>query len=97
MGIARYFESHVCKDDVVFMGHRRHALCICIMAGFLLVSPVGIPFVRLIDVVSQFIERMDPIPMVVVETIDGLDRMSRGEVMALGGSPLLLKVTIFFF
>ena len=48
--------------------------------------------VRLIDVVSQFLDKRDPIPMIVAETIDGLDKVRDGDSLVFGGSPLLLQV-----
>ena len=60
--------------------------------GFLLVSSVDITSVRLIDVISQFLDRHDPIPMIVVKTIHGLDKVRDGDSTVLGSSPLLLQV-----
>ena len=74
------------------MAYRRHALCLCVFAGFLLVSSMDIASVRLIDVVLQFLDRHDPIPMIVAETIDGLDKIRDSDSTVLGGSPLLLQV-----
>ena len=51
---------------------------------------MDIASVRLTDVVSQFLNRHDPIPIIVAETIDGLDRIRDGDSTVLGGSPLLL-------
>ena len=45
---------------------------------------------RLIDVVSQFLDKQGPIPMIVAETIDGLDKVRDGDLAVLSGSPLLL-------
>ena len=55
---------------------------------------------RLIDVVSQFLDRQDPNPMILAEMIDGLDRVRDGDSLVFGGSPLLLQVnnaSFFFF
>ena len=53
---------------------------------------MDIALVRLIDVVSQFLDRHDPISMIVAETIDGLDKVRDGDSMVFGRSPLLLQV-----
>ena len=92
MGLVKRFKDRAHPDDAAFIAYRRHALCICVFEGFLLVSSVDIASVRLIDVVSQFLDRHDPIPMIVVETIDGLDKVIDGDSIVLGGSPLLLQV-----
>ena len=56
MGLVRRFKDRPHSNDATFMGYRRHALCLCIFVGFLLLSSVDIASVRLIDVVSQFLD-----------------------------------------
>ena len=100
MGLVRKFKDCAHPHDAASIGQRRNALCICVFAGFLLASPVGITSVGLIDVVSQFLDRQDPIPLVLAETIGGLDRIRDGDSAIFGGSPLLLQVKFsdsFFF
>ena len=92
MGLVRLFKDHTNPDDAAFMGYRRHALCLRVFTGFVLVSSMDFASVRLIGVVSQFLDRHDPIPMIVVETIDGLDKIKDDDSTVLGGIPLLLQV-----
>ena len=47
---------------------------------------------RLMDVVAQFLDQCDPIPTIIAENIDGLDKVRDGDSTVLDGSPLLLQV-----
>ena len=58
---------------------------------------MNIALVRLIVVVSQFLDCHDPIPMIVAEMIDNLDRIRDGDSTVLGGSPSLLQIKKHFF
>ena len=77
MGLVRRFKDCAYPDDVTSIGPRRNALCMCVFAVFLLASRADFAPVGLIDVVSQFLDRQDPIPMILAETIGGLDKIGR--------------------
>jgi hypothetical protein len=80
------------RDDLDWQGRRCFALVICVLAGYFLVSPDGVVSPSLIGVAAQLGQRRDPAPLILAETLLGLDRMRRGEADVLGGCPLFLQV-----
>jgi hypothetical protein len=80
------------RDDLEWQDRRCFALVICVLAGYFLVSSDGVVSPRLIGVAAQLGQRRDPAPLILAETLLGLDRMRRGETEVLGGSPILLQV-----
>ncbi|KAI8568255.1 hypothetical protein RHMOL_Rhmol02G0184000 [Rhododendron molle] len=71
---------------------RMIALCMCLLAAYLLVPSAGHASSALASVVVQVEARKDVIPMVLAETLIGLDKFCSGETETFGGSPLLLQV-----
>ncbi|KAI8568246.1 hypothetical protein RHMOL_Rhmol02G0184000 [Rhododendron molle] len=71
---------------------RMIALCMCLLAAYLLVPSAGHASSALASVVVQVEARKDVIPMVLAETLIGLDKFCSGETETFGGSPLLLQI-----
>ncbi len=61
-------------------------------AQFLLVSPRVDGDVRIFSLMEQLEERRNPFPLILAETLCGLDNVKHGRTHRLGGSPLLLQV-----
>jgi hypothetical protein len=68
------------------------ALCLCLLAAFLFVCSDGQASSQLVGVAMQIEERKDVAPMVLAETLMGLDRVRAGETNVFGGSALILQV-----
>lgn len=68
------------------------ALCTCLLAAYLLVPSKGHASSALVSVVVQIEARKDVVPMVLAETLLGLDKVCFGQTEVFGGSPLLLQV-----
>ncbi|KAI8568258.1 hypothetical protein RHMOL_Rhmol02G0184000 [Rhododendron molle] len=64
----------------------------CLLAAYLLVPSAGHASSALASVVVQVEARKDVIPMVLAETLIGLDKFCSGETETFGGSPLLLQI-----
>ncbi|KAI8571784.1 hypothetical protein RHMOL_Rhmol01G0145800 [Rhododendron molle] len=71
---------------------RMMACCICLLAAFLLVPSVGQPSPLLVGVAAQIEAHKDVAPLVLTETLIGLDVTRAGRTRVFGGSPLLLQV-----
>ena len=80
------------EDDMTWQARRRHALTICILAAYFLVSSFGPVDPMLVGIADQLTERKFIIPLVLGETLVGLDRVRTGQTTTFGGSPLLLQV-----
>ena len=80
------------EDDMAWQARRRHALTICILAAYFLVSSFGPVDPMLVGIAEQLTERKFIIPLVLGETLVGLDRVRTGQTTTFGGSPLLLQV-----
>ncbi|KAI8568252.1 hypothetical protein RHMOL_Rhmol02G0184000 [Rhododendron molle] len=78
--------------DMTYQTRRMIALCMCLLAAYLLVPSAGHASSALASVVVQVEARKDVIPMVLAETLIGLDKFCSGETETFGGSPLLLQV-----
>ena len=78
--------------DRVHQGRRRIAFCLGVLACFLLAPNNGKASPALADVMAQMIEGKDLIPMVLAETLLGLDAVHAGVTNNFAGSPLLLQV-----
>lgn len=78
--------------DFVWQSRLLSALCMCLLAAYLLVSPDGRASHLLVGVTAQIEERRDVVPMVLAETLIGLDTGHAGQSRYYGGSPLLLQV-----
>lgn len=68
------------------------ALCLCLLAAFLFVQSDGQASSSLVGVAMQIEERKDVAPMVLAETLMGLDRVHAGDTDVFEGSALLLQV-----
>ncbi|KAH7839767.1 hypothetical protein Vadar_008555 [Vaccinium darrowii] len=68
------------------------ALCLCLLAAFLFVQSDGQASSSLVGVAMQIEERKDVAPMVLAETLMGLDGVHAGRTDVFEGSPLLLQV-----
>ena len=62
------------------------------LAAYLLVSPNGRVNPSLVSVATQLSDRRNVVPMVLAETLIGLDLVATGQTIIFGGSPLLLQV-----
>jgi len=106
-GIARYLVSHGRLNvmrliemfsplgdsaDVTYQTRRMTALCMCLLAAYFLVPSDGHVSSALVSVAMQIEARKDVVPMVLAETLMGLDKVRSGETGTFGGSPLLLQV-----
>ncbi|KAI8568253.1 hypothetical protein RHMOL_Rhmol02G0184000 [Rhododendron molle] len=91
---ARYLVRNGHRDlrDMTYQTRRMIALCMCLLAAYLLVPSAGHASSALASVVVQVEARKDVIPMVLAETLIGLDKFCSGETETFGGSPLLLQV-----
>ncbi|KAI8568251.1 hypothetical protein RHMOL_Rhmol02G0184000 [Rhododendron molle] len=78
--------------DMTYQTRRMIALCMCLLAAYLLVPSAGHASSALASVVVQVEARKDVIPMVLAETLIGLDKFCSGETETFGGSPLLLQI-----
>ena len=78
--------------DFEHQGRRMMACCICLLAAFLLVPSIGQPSSLLVGVAAQIEARKDVAPLVLAETLMGLDAVHAGRTRVFGGSPLLLQV-----
>ena len=61
-------------------------------AQFLLVSPRTDGDIRIFSLMEQLEERRNPFPLILAETLCGLDNVKSGKTRRLSGSPLLLQV-----
>ena len=68
------------------------ALCVVLLAVFLLTSPDGRVSPSLIGVATQIEDQKDVAPMVLAETLIGLDAVHSGRTRDFGGSALFLQV-----
>lgn len=78
------------RRDLLWQGYRQHALCLCLLAHYLLAPSVsGVP-IRLIEVAQRLKEGRSCIGLALAEM--GLDAFHRRETSWFTGSPLLLQV-----
>lgn len=77
--------------DFVWQGKRMSALCMFLLAAYLLVSSDGRASHLFAGISAQMEERRDVVPMVLAETLIGLDAVHARQTRYLG-SPLLLQV-----
>ncbi|KAH7850123.1 hypothetical protein Vadar_028261 [Vaccinium darrowii] len=68
------------------------ALCLCLLAAFLFVQSDGHASPSLVGVAMQIEERKDVAPMVLAETLMGIDGVHAGRTNVFEGSPLLLQL-----
>lgn len=73
------------------------AFCLCILAAFVFVPADGRVSPHVVGVATQLRERKNIAPMVLAETILGLDMVRRGDTREFAGCPLVLQVNFFFF
>ncbi|KAI8572065.1 hypothetical protein RHMOL_Rhmol01G0169600 [Rhododendron molle] len=76
--------------DMALQARRRFALVISVLAAYLLVSPNGQVNPSLVSIVTQLGAQRNVVPLVLAETLIGLDLASIGQTMIFSGSPLLL-------
>ncbi|KAI8538514.1 hypothetical protein RHMOL_Rhmol09G0109300 [Rhododendron molle] len=79
--------------DTTYQTRRMTALCMCLLAACLLVPSAGHVSSALVSIAVQIEARKDVIPMVLAETLMGLDKVRSEETETFGGSPLLLQVS----
>ncbi|KAI8523228.1 hypothetical protein RHMOL_Rhmol13G0056900 [Rhododendron molle] len=80
--------------------HCRAALCIALLTCYLLVPSNGKVSASLATVTSQMLEDKNMVPLVLAETLLGLDQICAEGVegmLQFAGSPLLLQVIIFVY
>jgi hypothetical protein len=78
--------------DMARQAQRRFALVICVLAAYLLVPHDGRVNPALVSIATQLGDRRNVVPMVLAETLMGLDSVVTGQTNVFGGSPLLLQV-----
>ncbi|KAI8530324.1 hypothetical protein RHMOL_Rhmol11G0048300 [Rhododendron molle] len=78
--------------DVTYQTRCMTALCMCLLAAYLLVLSARHTSSALVSVAVHVEARKDAIPMVLAETLIGLDKVCFEEIEAFGGSALLLQV-----
>ncbi|KAI8568261.1 hypothetical protein RHMOL_Rhmol02G0184200 [Rhododendron molle] len=78
--------------DMAWQARRHFALVISVLAAYLLVSPTGQVNPSLVSVATQLGGRRNVVPMVLAETLIGLDLVASGQTMIFGGSPLLSQL-----
>jgi hypothetical protein len=83
--------------DFAVQNRRMFALCMCLLALYLLVPCDGHPSSAIVGVAAQIEQRRDVVPLVLAETIMGLDAVKAGRTNTLAGSPLLLQVWLIWF
>jgi len=95
LNILRLFaDFRPCGDltDFALQNRRMFALCMCLLASYLLVPLDGNASPSIVSVALQIEQRRDVVPMVLAETLMGLDAICSGRTNVFGGSPLLLQV-----
>ena len=75
--------------------YHRHALLICLLAGYLLVDPFGLVDPAIIGVADDINDGGNPVPLILAETLMGLDKVHAGQTVVFGGAPILLQVWDF--
>ncbi|KAH7856490.1 hypothetical protein Vadar_001946 [Vaccinium darrowii] len=78
--------------DFTVQNRRMFALCMCLLALYLLVPYDGHPSSAIVGVAVQIEQRRDVVPLVLAETIMGLDAVKAGRTNTFAGSPLLLQM-----
>ncbi|KAF7142478.1 hypothetical protein RHSIM_Rhsim05G0131100 [Rhododendron simsii] len=68
------------------------ALCMCLLAAYLLVPSAGHASLTLVSIAILIEARKDVVHQVLIETLMGLDKVRFGETKVFGGSPLLLQL-----
>jgi len=97
LDILRLFaDFRPCGDltDFTIQNRRMFALCMCLLASYLLVPLDGNASPSIASVALQIEQRRDVVPMVLAETLMGLDAICSGRTNVFGGSPLLLQVWV---
>jgi hypothetical protein len=95
LNILRLFADYSPPGDLLdftIQNRRMFALCMCLLALHLLVPHDGHPSSSLVGVAAQIEQRRDVVPLVLAETIMGLDAVKAGRTGTFAGSPLLLQV-----
>lgn len=91
-GLVHQFSIIRDKSDFLWRSHRQHALCLCLLAQFLIAPSFGGASFRLIKVAQCLKEGKSCIGLALAETLMGLDVVHRRETTRFAGSPLLLQV-----
>ncbi|KAI8574625.1 hypothetical protein RHMOL_Rhmol01G0368700 [Rhododendron molle] len=92
MRLMEWFGPKGDTTDTAVQDRRRFALTICMLAAYLLVSPDGRVNPSLVSVATQLGVHRNVVPMVLAETLMGLDLVATGQTETFGGSPLLLQL-----
>ena len=74
--------------------HWPRLLALCLYSQFLLISPSGDCDPKILPVLDQVEVRQNPFPLIVVETIQGLDKFA--ETRYFSESLMLLEVSLSF-
>jgi hypothetical protein len=100
LNILRLFADYSPTGDLLdftVQNRRMFALCMCLLALYLLVPSDGHPNSAIVGVAAQIEQRRDVVPLVLAETIMGLDAVKTGRTDTFAGSPLLLQVWFIWF
>lgn len=95
INIMRLIERYSLDDgleDMAMQARCHFVLVICLLAAYLLVPADGRVSPLLVSVAAQMRARKNVIPMVLAETLLGLDLVYTGQSNTFSGSPLLLQV-----
>ncbi|XP_028110312.1 uncharacterized protein LOC114308827 isoform X3 [Camellia sinensis] len=90
--LIRRFSGIRNRRDLLWQGYRQHALCLCLLAHYLLAPSVSGVSIRLIEVAQRLKEGRSCIGLALAETLMGLDAFHWRETFWFAGSPLLLQV-----
>ncbi|GMP32016.1 hypothetical protein CsSME_00005971 [Camellia sinensis var. sinensis] len=91
--IQRFFDVDD-RGDLLWQSFRQYALCLCMLAHFLLAPSFRGSSIRLIKVAQGLKEGKSCIGLVLAETLMGLDAFYQWETTRFEGSPLLLQVWV---
>ena len=80
------------KEHLLCQGYRQHALCLCLLAHFILAFSDGGASIKLIEVAQCLKEGKSCMGLVLAETLTGLDVFHQLKTTRFAWSPLLLQV-----
>ncbi|KAL7253163.1 hypothetical protein ACSBR1_007650 [Camellia fascicularis] len=80
------------RGNLLWWGFQQHALCLCMLAHFLLAPSSGGSIIRRVEVAQGLKEGKSCIGLVLAETMMGLDTFHRRETNKFAGSPLLFQI-----
>ncbi|KAI8542757.1 hypothetical protein RHMOL_Rhmol08G0164400 [Rhododendron molle] len=92
MGFIESYSLDGNLEDHAAQAHRRFALSICALATYMLVSADARVSCNLVSIASQMGARKNITPLVLAETIMGMDLVYAGKTNTFSSSPLLLQI-----